>query len=561
VAQQITIDIVAETQKLQAGVATANKQLGTVEDGLKGLAATAIATASAFVLREGVTFLKQGIDEAKEAQQTMREATTTFGEGSKALEQITAEATKFGNALAVDNDTIIQLATQLGSRLPKEAQALSAQLVNTFFDVEAFTGGAVKAEAITSKLGKAFADGELRAGELEKIFPALTAKTYEQAEALSKAGKNTEALTLLIGESQKAYGDAAEKNVTSSQKFEVALANLKETVGTKLLPFVEKLVDTATKLIDKFATLSPTTQNVILGFTGVVAIGGPLLTFLANAKTALITLTGIQGATKIATDLTTGAIAGQTVATNVATGATNRLKIALASTGIGLLIVAIGTLIANFDKVKETVSKLIGYLSNAFEPVKRAIESVIGRIKDLIPDWLKKLLGIDGAKVTVNAPNIVGGSGVNSGLNTVSSSNLPFGGNIKTGSNAQTKDKVVIPTITETGKTLKETANALDKASKSNTVAVERSAASIQALANSFRQKEAADEEKVKQARLDQLRLFEALEEQRFANAATYNISVQTLQPTQAAGQAIVESIKEFTNRGGNFFRATQVAI
>ena len=142
-AQQITIDIVAETQKLQAGVATANKQLGTVEDGLKGLAATAIATASAFALREGVTFLKQGIDEAKEAQQTMREATTTFGEGSKALEQITEEATKFGNALAVDNDTIIQLATQLGSRLPKEAQVLSTQLVNTFFDVEAFTGGAL----------------------------------------------------------------------------------------------------------------------------------------------------------------------------------------------------------------------------------------------------------------------------------------------------------------------------------------------------------------------------------------------------------------------------------
>ena len=557
-AQQITIDIVAETQKLQAGVATANKQLGTVEDGLKGLAATAIATASAFVLREGVTFLKQGIDEAKEAQQTMREATTTFGEGSKALEQITEEATKFGNALAVDNDTIIQLATQLGSRLPKEAQVLSTQLVNTFFDVEAFTGGALKAEAITSKLGKAFADGELRAGELEKIFPALTAKTYEQAEALSKAGKNTEALTLHIRESQKAYGNAAEKNVTSSQKFDVALANLKETIGTKLLPFVEKLVDFATRLIDKFATLSPTTQNVILGFTGVVAIGGPLLTFLANAKTALITLTGIQGATKIATDLTTGAIAGQTVATNVATTATNRLKIALASTGIGLLIVAIGTLIANFDKVKETVSKLIGYLSNAFEPVKRAIESVIGRIKDLIPDWLKKLLGIDGQSVTVN---VQGGSGVNAGLNTVAKSNLPFGGDIKTGSNAQTKEKVVIPTITETGKTLKETANTLDKASKSSAVAVERSAASIQALTNSFRQKEVADEEKAKQARLDQLRLFEALEEQRFANAATYNISVQTLQPTQAAGQAIVESIKEFTNRGGNFFRATQVAI
>lgn len=555
-AQQITIDIVAETQKLQAGVATANKQLGTVEDGLKGLAATAIATASAFVLREGVTFLKQGIDEAKEAQQTMREATTTFGEGSKALEQITTEATKFGNALAVDNDTIIQLATQLGSRLPKEAQNLSAQLVNTFFDVEAFTGGAVKAEAITSKLGKAFADGQLKAGELEKIFPALTAKTYDQAEALSKAGKNTEALTLLIGESQKKYGQAAEANVTSSQKFDVALANLKETIGTKLLPFVEKLVDFATKLIDKFSNLDPKVQNVIIGFTGVVAIGGPLLTFLANAKTAFITLTGIQGATKVATDLTTGAIAGQTVATGAATVATNKLKIALASTGIGLLIVAIGTLIANFDKVKEVAGRLIDFLKNAFEPVKQAIERVIGRIKDLIPDWLKKLLGIDGQSVTVN---VQGGSGVNAGINTVASSRLPFGGNIKTGSNAQTKPTVDIPTITETGKTLKETATALDKATRVTFDGIERTTASIQDLAQAFRQKEAFDEAQAKRTSQDLIGLAQSIRE-RESRGDTYNINVQTLQPTQAAGKAIVESIREFADRGGNFFRATQLA-
>jgi len=556
VAQQITIDIVAETQKLQAGVATANKQLGTVEDGLKGLAATAVAAGSAFLLREGVTFLKQGIDEAKEAKQTMQEATTTFGEGSKALEQITEDATKFGNALAVDNDTIIQLATQLGSRLPKEAQALSAQLVNTFFDVEAFTGGAVKAEAITGKLGKAFADGELRAGELEKIFPALTAKTYEQAEALSKAGQNTEALTLLIGESQKAYGDAAEKNVTSSQKFDVALANLKETVGTKLLPFVEKLVDVATKLIEKFSNLDPKVQNVIVAFTGIVAIGGPLLTFLANAKVALITLTGIQGATAVATNLTTTAIAGQTVATGAATTATKLFRVALASTGIGLLIVAIATLIANFDKVKETVSKLVGYLSNAFDSAKEAIGRVIAKIKDLIPDWLKKLLGIDGQSVTVN---VQGGSGVNAGINTVSKSNLPFGGNIKTGSNAQTKDKIVIPTITETGKTLKETATALDKASKVTFDGVERTVASIQELANSFRQKEAFEEAQAKRTTADLIGLAQSIREKE-SRGDTYNISVQTLQPTQAAGKAIVESIKEFADRGGDFFRATQLA-
>jgi hypothetical protein len=279
------------------------------------------------------------------------------------------------------------------------------------------------------------------------------------------------------------------------------------------------------------------------------------LTFLANAKVALITLTGIQGATAVATNLTTTAIAGQTVATGAATTATKLFRVALASTGIGLLIVAIGTLIANFDKVKETVSKLIGYLSNAFEPVKRAIESVIGRIKDLIPDWLKKLLGIDGQSVTVS---VQGGSGVNSGLNTVSSSKLPFGGNIKTGSNAQTKDKIVIPTITETGKTLKETATALDKASKVTFDGVERTVASIQELANSFRQKEAFEEAQAKRTTADLIGLAQSIREKE-SRGDTYNISVQTLQPTQAAGKAIVESIKEFADRGGDFFRATQL--
>ena len=182
---------------------------------------------------------------------------------------------------------------------------------------------------------------------------------------------------------------------------------------------------------------------------------------------------------------------------------------------------------------------------------------MIGRIKDLIPDWLKKLLGIDGQSVTVS---VQGGSGVNSGLNTVSSSKLPFGGNIKTGSNATTKPEIVIPTITETGKTLKETATALDKASKSNANVVERTVASIQELANLQLKKEIFEEAQAKRTTADLIAQAQAIREKE-SRGDTYNISVQTLQPTQAAGQAIVESIKEFTNRGGNFFRATQVAI
>jgi hypothetical protein len=267
-ANQITIDIVAQTNKLTSGINDANTQIDGMSTKLKGAAAAAGAAASAFVLKQGITFLKQGIDEAKEAQETMRAATTTFGEGSAALAKITADADKFGKALAVDNDELIALATELGSRLPANIQASSVELVKIFKDVEAFTGGAVSAEGAGNKLAKAFADGTLKATELTKVFPGLEQSVYDQAEALSKAGDNQGALNVLTEAGAKKYGEAAANNATSTQKFEVALANFKEELGTKVLPILEKGIDLLTRMIEVFDGLPGPVQNVIIGLTG-----------------------------------------------------------------------------------------------------------------------------------------------------------------------------------------------------------------------------------------------------------------------------------------------------
>jgi hypothetical protein len=377
-ANQITIDIVAQTSKLTSGIQDANGQIDGMSTKLKGAAAAAGAAASAFVLKQGITFLKQGIDEAKEAQETMRAATTTFGEGSAALQKITEDADKFGKAIAVDNDVIIQLATQLGSRLPADSKALSAELVNLAFDVEAFTGGAVSADAVTGKLAKAFADGQLKATELTKIFPDLEASVYAQAEALSKAGDNQGALNLLTEEGQKKYGDAAESNVTSTQKFETALADFKETLGTKVLPILEKGIDFLTKVIEAFDALPGPVQNVILGITALVAIGGPLLTFLASAKTAMVTLGIVNGTTA-------GSIGLATIATNL-------LKIALAGLGIGLVIAAIVLLVQNWDTVTEAVNKLWEKIKDvipkAWAKVMEFKDKVVGFVGQIVSAYL-----------------------------------------------------------------------------------------------------------------------------------------------------------------------------
>ncbi len=375
-AQQIVIDIVAETKKLTQGLDNTNKELGNVQKNLKAATKTAVAFASAFVLKQGITFLKQGIDEAKEAQEVMRRATTTFGEGSKALEKITADADKFGKALAVDNDELIDLATQLGSRLPKDIQASSVELVKIFKDVEAFTGGAVSAEGAGAKLAKAFADGELSAKELQKIFPSLNKSVYDQAEALSKAGKNQEAVNLLVSEGATKYGDAAAKNATSTQKFEVALANFKEELGTKVLPILEKGIDFLTRMLDAFDKLPTPVQNFSLGLLGLVAIGGPLLSFIANIKTALTTL-----------GLLTAATEGATVATGL-------FSTALRLIPIVAIIATIALLIANWDDVSAAAKKLWENITKWWSKIYDDIKEFAGKAIDWLKENWPKILAV-----------------------------------------------------------------------------------------------------------------------------------------------------------------------
>jgi hypothetical protein len=372
-AQQVTIDIVAETKKLTQGIDSANKQLGGMSKSLKTAATAAAGLASAFVLKQGISFLKDGIEEAKDAAAAMRAATATFGEGSKALEKITKDAEKFGKELAVDNDELIKLATQLGSRLPKNIQASSVELVKIFKDVEAFTGGAVSAEAAGNKLAKAFADGELRAAELTKVFPGLEQSVYAQAEALSKAGDNQGALNVLTEAGAKKYGDAAAKNVDATQKFNVALDNFKEVLGTKVLPILEKGIDFLTKMLAAFDSLPGPVQNVIIAFGAIVAIGGPLLTFVASMSTAMTTL-GITS--------TAGA------------GGLNLVRVALAGLGIGLVIAALVLLIENWDEVKEAAEKLAKKLKEVFEEIYDKIKEWTGKAIDWVKENWPKLLAI-----------------------------------------------------------------------------------------------------------------------------------------------------------------------
>ena len=373
-AQQITIDIVAETKKLTSGINDANNQIGGMSKSLKTATAAAAGLASAFVLKQGISFLKDGIDEAKDARTAMLAATSAFGKGSDALKEITAESTKFGKQLGMDNDDVLKLATSIGVKLPKEVQGASTELVLLAKNLEATSGGSIAAEATLAKLGKAFTDGTITVKELQKAVPGLDAATYALAETMSKAGKNQDALNLLITEGEKKYGGAAASQVTATQKFDVALADLKETIGTKVLPILEKLINFATDMIDAFGKQPKILQNVELALLGIVAVGGPLLGFLASAKTAMVTL-GI---------VSEGAAVG-----------TNILSLAMKAIPILAVIALVVLLVANWDtisaKAKEVAEAVTKWFGQIWEDVKRIVGNIVQWLKD---NWEAVLLGV-----------------------------------------------------------------------------------------------------------------------------------------------------------------------
>lgn len=183
----------------------------------------------------------------------------------------------------------------------------------------------------------------------------------------------------MLTEGANKYGDAAAKNVDATQRFNVALDNFKETLGTKVLPILEKGIDFLTKMLEAFDKLPTPVQNFTLGLLALVAIGGPMLTFIASVKSAAETL-GILS-----------------IATGGATTATNLFSIALRAIPIIAIIATIALLIANWDDVSAAAKKLWEAITKWWGQIYDDIKDFAGKaIKWLEDNWPKILAVLTG---------------------------------------------------------------------------------------------------------------------------------------------------------------------
>jgi len=165
------------------------------------------------------------------------------------------------------------------------------------------------------------------------------------------------------------FGDTSDEAVKAAKK----VANLKDSIGDA------KAMTDAFNPDAKFKAFGSSLQGVAGGFS---ALQGAQALFGSESKDLEKTLVKVQSAMALSQGLNSVLEARDSfknlgaVVKDVGSKAFGSLKSAIISTGIGLLIISLGLLVANFDKVKKVVLNLIPGLASVGEFIGNIIDSV-----------------------------------------------------------------------------------------------------------------------------------------------------------------------------------------
>ena len=228
-----------------------------------------------------------------------------------------------------------------------------------------------------------------------------------------------------LGEAKKAMLDLAMAGKQGSKEFRDLAVEAGALKGK--IESVEQTVDGLGKSANKIEVFTGAVQGIAAGFAiaqGTAALfaegNEELQEALVKVQASLALLQGTEQAVQLLRKesaagqaLLTARTAAYNVVVGASTGALKLFRIALAATGIGLAVVAIGALVANWGKLTKAVTdfvsgspmltKVIGYISDGFTKLGRAIGVIPSEseaaTKQMIADLEKqqKLLEAAGA--------------------------------------------------------------------------------------------------------------------------------------------------------------------
>lgn len=236
------------------------------------------------------------------------------------------------------------------SKLLKPSKSNAAAMKELGFSVEEFQSGALKLPDIIDRIKestKGWTDAE-KSSAIARAFgveaqTGMNALINQGGDALRNLTKETENAR---GYTKKLADELSKSSKNGVERFKSSLEVLQINIGQKLLPLLTPLLEKANEFIEWLDKAPESTQKLVLGFGGFLALGYPLLNMLGNASTGLGYL--LKGGSKVADLFSKGLSLGKAgteaaeLGTSVAetAGKTGLLKTALAglTSPVGLLV-------------------------------------------------------------------------------------------------------------------------------------------------------------------------------------------------------------------------------
>ena len=268
---------------------------------------------------------------------------------------------------AGDLEATVNKINEVNNEAVKSAQKASDKIATEYKDAAksaaaAFSGGEVKKaiEGNTTALERLTKSGKSLTGQLRGLKAELT--------LLEQQGKdNTKEFNQLLIAASKLedqIGDTrARVKILASDTFKFDAA----VQATQGLAAGFEVAQGAAAL---FGSESEDLQKAILKVQGAIAV--------ANGVQQIANLLLEESAIKTA--ILTAKQAIYTTVVGTSTGALKAFRIALAATGVGLLVLGLVALIENFDKVKAALENSI--------PGFKTVSNAIGDVVDTIKEWV-----------------------------------------------------------------------------------------------------------------------------------------------------------------------------
>ncbi|HEX8770030.1 MAG TPA: hypothetical protein VF711_04605, partial [Acidimicrobiales bacterium] len=299
----LTARVHLDTSSLDAGVAKARGSFNSIDDGAKragegvgrfhgvlsGLSGGLVAIGGAAMFSG---FISQATEAQKVGSQTAAVIKSTGGAANVTATDVDNLANSISRKTGIDDEAIATASNMLltFTNIRNEVgqgNDVFNQATRTATDMSVALGTDASQSAMM--LGKALNDPIQGVGALRRVGVQLTDQQEDQVKAFVAAGDQLSAQKVILGELTKEFGGSAAAQATAGDKIKVTFQNLQETIGTALLPVIEKILPAFQQAV---AALAPALAPIGELVAGIVSAIAPAIPPLIPIVAALATVFG-----------------------------------------------------------------------------------------------------------------------------------------------------------------------------------------------------------------------------------------------------------------------------